>query len=175
MKRRMLILVFLSVSVALLVFLEPEQEVYADACSNCDTTHQSSLGRCQNDYDRCLSDMNPEYICYDQYTSCEGNADEVWIFCKNANCGGGGGGGGTSDCSVGYFQSCVMDYCGYRADCKLGNPSGDFSDCQGLTGDDLNQCCDADYNKYVFDLQVCYCDPYRDPRHFSCKCIASCS
>jgi len=166
MKRKILLLSFLLVALAFISLLGPEQTVRADACSNCYTAFQSCYSGCAGEYDWCRSDGNPDELCQYEYYECTGNCTEVFNYCQNANCGGGSGGPGAQN-GVGYGDICVSNWCGERAQCLDGsNYTDPFQSCQGLAGNDLEVCCNNQYNYYVFDLQVCFCTP--NPRTVGC-------
>src|SRR5947207_2199779 len=163
MKRRLLLVIFLWGAAIFVLTAQPNQKVRADACDGCWTTYQSCMNSSAAAYDACVSDGNPESICQDGYQMYVDNCAQQYSGCVNANCGGGGGGGGGCNEGKAYQKSCVSSYCPMLASCKDGSDPDSFG-CQGLTGDDLDRCCNAEYETLMNDA-VCDCNPYNDAHH----------
>ena len=174
MKRRLCLLGFLLVALAAITIIEPAQPVSADAqsCYQCGITYARCYDGCQAQYDMCMSDGNPPSICYENRGWCESNCDWAHGACVNQNCGSGGGGAGGCVEGQAYQSSCISYYCPMLADCKTGGVGFDGG-CQGLTGDDLERCCNTAYELNMINNPVCDCNPYNDPHH-NCMCSPSC-
>jgi hypothetical protein len=70
---------------------------------------------------------------------------------------------------------CVQTYCDGRAQCLAGEGCyGAFEVCEGLSGNDLDVCLRDQFNYYVFDMQMCFCNPNQHPG-LSCRTYVSCN
>jgi len=174
MKRRLCLLGFLLVALTAISIIEPVQPASADesSCQACESAQANCYVGCEGQYDWCMSDGYPQYICNELRQSCQGQCDFAHSQCVNANCGPGGYGGGGCVEGKAYQSSCIMNYCPMLADCKTGGVGFDGG-CQGLTGDDLERCCNAAYEVNMINNQLCDCNPYNDPHHH-CVCSPSC-